>query len=319
MVLDKYQVFVKVAETRNLSKAAEELNYTHAAISYIIKNLEEEVGMKLLIRSKAGIHLTKEGAALLEEAQKVVKYENSFLQKASMLRGLEEGVLDIGAFTSVSMKWMPHILREMKDKYPGVKVRQHHGNYKEIEYWLEKEKVDVAFLTEYHKGDFDFIPLMQDEYYVILPPGHPLCAYERIPKEALNGETLILMNEGSEDYDAGHILEGLHYTVAHWVNEDVVLIPLVECGLGISVLPKLIMDFVHSNVVVKRFACPRYRTIGLAVKNPDEMSGLTKLFISLMKEYIASIQNLDENADDSKFMIDCRNNVKKTDENQPGV
>lgn len=228
MVLDKYQVFVKVAETRNLSKAAEELNYTHAAISYIIKNLEEEVGMKLLVRSKAGIHLTKEGAALLEEAQKIVKYENSFLQKASMLRGLEEGILDVGAFSSVSMKWMPHILREMKDKYPGVKVIQHHGNYKEIE---------------------------------------------------------------------------------HWVNEDVVLIPLVECGLGISVLPKLIMDFVHSNVVIKRFACPRYRTIGLAVKNPDESSGLTNLFISLIQDYIASIQNPDEDANASGFMIDCRNNI----------
>ena len=307
MVLDKYQVFVKVAKTRNLSKAAEELNYTHAAISYIIKNLEEEVGMKLLVRSKAGIHLTKEGESLLEEAQKVVKYENSFLQKASMLRGLEEGILDVGTFSSVSMKWMPQILRKMKDAYPGVKVRQHHGNYKEIEYWLEKDKVDVAFLSGCYKGNFHFIPLFQDEYYVILPPDHPLCAYERIPKEALNDETMILMNEGSEDYDKGHILEGLHYTVAHWVNEDVVLIPLVEYGLGISVLPKLIMSFVHSNVVIKRFACPRYRTIGLAVKNPDEMSGLTKLFISLMKEYVASIQSLDENTNDSEFMIDCRN------------
>lgn len=98
---------------------------------------------------------------------------------------------------------MPYILREMKDKYPGVKVIQHHGNYKEIEYWLEKEKVDV------------------------------------------------------------------------------VLIPLVECGLGISVFPKLIMDFVHSNVVIKRFACPRYRTIGLAVKNPDESSGLANLLMNL--------------------------------------
>ena len=67
------------------------------------------------------------------------------------------------------------------------------------------------------------------------------------------------------------------------------------------------MSFVHSNVVIKRFACPRYRTIGLAVKNPDEMSGLTKLFISLMKEYVASIQSLDENTNDSEFMIDCRN------------
>lgn len=304
MVLDKYQVFVKVAETQNISKAAEELNYTHAAISYIIKNLEEEVGMRLLIRSKSGIHLTKEGLELLEEAQKVVKYEHRFLQKASMLRGLEEGVLDIGSFSSVSMKWIPQILYQMKQQYPGVKVRQHHGNYKEIEYWLEKEHIDIAFLTEYHKGDFHFIPLYQDEYYVILPPEHPLSNYERIPVEALNGESLIMMNEGSDNYDTGHILDNIHYTVAHWVNEDMVLIPLVEHGLGIAILPKMIMDFIHSDVVVKRFAVPRYRTIGLAVKNPDEISGLTKLFISLMKDYIASFNDSQGSAD---FMIDCKN------------
>lgn len=84
------------------------------------------------------------------------------------------------------------------------------------------------------------------------------------------------------------ILKDITYTVAHWVNEDVVLIPLVEYGLGISILTKLVMDCVNSKVVMESFAVPRLRTIGLTVKNPECISPLTRLFISLMKEYVHS-------------------------------
>lgn len=218
MALDKYQVFVKVAQNQNLTKTAEELNYTHSAISHIIKNLEAETGLKLISRNKTGITLTSEGKLLLEEAKQIVKHEQSFSQKASMLRGVEAGTLNVGAFSSVSMQWMPHILYMMKQNYPGVKVVQHHGNYKEVENLLETDRIDVGFLSDCCSGDFHFIPLVQDEFYVILPATHPLCSYERIPVEALNGETMILMNEGGDAYDTGLILKNITYTVAHWVN-----------------------------------------------------------------------------------------------------
>lgn len=71
MALDKYQVFVKAAQNKNLTKTAEELNYTHSAISHIIKNLEAEAGMKLITRNKTGITLTPEGKVLLEEAKHI--------------------------------------------------------------------------------------------------------------------------------------------------------------------------------------------------------------------------------------------------------
>lgn len=289
MALDKYQVFLKVAENGNLTRAAAELNYTQSAISHIIKNLEEEVGMQLLIRGKNGIHLTAEGKVLLEEARQIVKQENAFYQKASMLRGLEIGTINVGAFSSVSMQWMPHILQSMYLNYPGITVIQFHDNYSGIERLLETGQIDCGFLSDQYHGNFHFIPLVEDEYFVILPKGHPLCRFERIPVEALNGEKMILMNEGGTDYNTGTILKKVSYTVTHWVNEDFVLIPLVERGLGISILPKLILDCTDTTVVQKRFAVPRYRTIGLAVKNPDEMSALTELFISLVKEYVGRI------------------------------
>lgn len=137
---------------------------------------------------------------------------------------------------------------------------------------LSQEVVDCGFLSAKHRTKLDFIPLVDDEYYVILSPDHPLCRFERIPIEALNGERMVLMDDGGEGYDTMSILKNLSYTVVHWVNEDFLVLPLVECGLGISILPKLIIDIFcnTTNVVTKRFAVPRYRTIGIVVKNIND-------------------------------------------------
>ena len=99
---------------------------------------------------------------------------------------------------------------------------------------------------------------------------------------------MVLMDDGGEGYDTMSILKNLSYTVVHWVNEDFLVLPLVECGLGISILPKLIIDIFcnTTNVVTKRFAVPRYRTIGIVVKNINDISPLTKLFISTVQDFV---------------------------------
>lgn len=165
-------------------------------------------------------------------------------------------------------------------------LAKHH--YPDIENHVNQEVVDCGFLSAKHRTKLDFIPLVDDEYYVILSPDHPLCRFERIPIEALNGERMVLMDDGGEGYDTMSILKNLSYTVVHWVNEDFLALPLVECGLGISILPKLIIDIFcnTTNVVTKRFAVPRYRTIGIVVKSINDISPLTKLFISTVQDFV---------------------------------
>ncbi|MGM9661962.1 MAG: LysR family transcriptional regulator [Oscillospiraceae bacterium] len=291
MVLDKYEVFVRVAETQNLTKVASELNYTQSAISHVIQNLEKELGLPLVTRSKSGIRLTSYGEHLLEEARQIVQHENAFQQQAGLLRGTEVGTIRVGAFSSVSMQWMPYILEKMQKQHPNVTVIQSHDNYQGVETLLTNGQVDCGFLSSLYKGKFDFLPLVQDEYYVLLPPDHPLCCYERIPLEALANENFILMDEGGGiEYDTGHILKNIPFRVSHWVNEDFLAIPLVERGLGLSILPKLIMDCVDSSVVVKRFAVPRYRTIGLAAASFKEAPPLVSLFTKMVQDFISTSQ-----------------------------
>ncbi|MEA4847956.1 MAG: LysR family transcriptional regulator [Clostridiaceae bacterium] len=288
MALDKFQVFAHVADSGNLTRTAEALDYTQSAISHIIKNLEDELGIPLIIRNKRGVSLTSYGKHLADEARSIAKHENTFYRRAEALKREEVGSILVGTFTSVSIQWIPYILKIIHNKYPGVSVIQSHNNCRINEDLLESEKIHCGFLTARYHGQFDFIPLWEDEYYVLLPKGHPLCEYESIPYGSLNNQGFILGDEGDDDYDIRALLNRFSYNITHKVNGDLMVIPLVEHGLGISVLPKLVIDCVNADIEKRPFSVPFYRNIGIGVKSIDSISPLTRAFISAAQDFITT-------------------------------
>ena len=90
-MLNKYEVFVQVAETRNLTKVAERYHYSQFAISHALRALEEEIGLPLVHRAKNGITLTKYGEELLPDFRRIVCSRERLLQKADQFRGLRRG------------------------------------------------------------------------------------------------------------------------------------------------------------------------------------------------------------------------------------
>lgn len=286
MVSKKYEIFVKVAESKNLTKVANELSYTQSAISHSIQSLEKELELPLIQRTKNGISLTPYGEALLPDFRKILLDEEILLQKSAQYRGLKKGTLRVGAFTSASVHWIPSVAQKIAADYPNIKLTQSHGSYDGIITKLENGDVDIGFLTETTKGAFEFMPLIRDEYFVLLPPTHPLVKYERIPIEALDNERLVLMDEGGH-FDSWHIVNQIcNPDIVHYVHEDFLVLPLVEHGIGISILPGLIADYFETYAVKKRFARPRYRTIGLAAKSFKDAPPLVNLFIELLNNYL---------------------------------
>lgn len=292
MISNRYEIFVRVAASLNLSQVANEMGYTPSAISHSIKTLEADLGLPLILRSRNGIRLTEFGEALLPLFKSISKTEQILLQKSASFLGNNEGTLTIGAFTSVSMHWTPKIIRRITDEHPKVHVIQTHNAYGNIEKGILNGDIDVGFLSSSFKNKLNFIPLYRDEYMVVVPPEHKFANWESIPLEALEGEPLIIMDEqdGVEDpYDSLAIVQQLKKpNIVHTVNEDALAIPLVDEGLGISILPKLITDTAHCASSIKHFATPRYRDIGI-VTNPDlPLTPLAKLFIDITKEFVAA-------------------------------
>ena len=194
----KYLAFVRTVEKGSFTKAAEDIHYAQSSISKMIADLENEWGMILLERSKSGVCLTSAGEQLLPFLRKALEGYNELEGQICRMRGLEIGVVRIGTFSSVAINWLPNVFSKLQKDYPGIGYEMLLGDYNEVEHWIDGGRVDCGFLRLPTAYDFDTIPLMRDEYKVVLPVGHPLAEKETIPVNDLNDQPFLLLEHGGK-------------------------------------------------------------------------------------------------------------------------
>ena len=105
--MNRYIAFLKAFERNSFSDAARDLGYTQSAVSQMIKSLEEELGVTLLVRSRSGVALTYEGRHLLPYIRDTVNAYRMLQSQAAGFSGLEQGTIRLGTFTSVSSFLLP--------------------------------------------------------------------------------------------------------------------------------------------------------------------------------------------------------------------
>ena len=107
MANQKYEAFLKVAETGSFKQAALELGYTQAGVSYLVSALERELDLPLFVRDYGGARLTADGAELLPWVRSVRADERRLETRVAELKHLASGVVRVGAFTSTAIQWFP--------------------------------------------------------------------------------------------------------------------------------------------------------------------------------------------------------------------
>ena len=283
MNLQKYLAFVKTVECGSFTKAAEILNYSQSGISRMIHDLEKEWKVLLLERSRGGVRLTSDGLKLLPYAENVCREYEKLQMQVDELNGLKSGLIRIGAFSSVASQWLPNIIREFQKDYPDIDYELLLGDYTEIEEWILEGRVDCGFLRLPVHAELETIFLEQDRLLVVLPEGHPLAECEKFPVNALVEEPFILLEKGaraevSDIFEKCGLTPKVHFTT--W--DDYAIMAMVESGLGISILPELILKRIPYHIVVKELEIPAYRSIGLALKDKKEASLAVKRFIDYL-------------------------------------
>ena len=279
----KYLAFVRTVERGSFTKAAEDLHYAQSSVSKMIADLESEWGMTLLERSKSGVCLTSAGEQLLPYLRKALCGYDELEGQILRMQGLETGTVRIGTFSSVAINWLPNIFSKLRRDYPGIGYEMLFGDYDEVERWIADGRVDCGFLRLPTEGKFDTIPLTQDEYKVILPVGHPLAEKETIGVNDLNGQPFLLLEHGgktevTELLNACHVTPDIRFTT--W--EDFAIMAMAEKGLGINILPDLILRRVPYRIEIRSLAEPYYRSVGLAMKDSDHLTPAVRKFIEYL-------------------------------------
>ncbi len=284
MNIQKYMALIKTVEYGSFTRAAEALSYSQSGISRMIHDLEKEWNVTLLERGRAGVRLTSDGLKLLPYAKNVCTEYMKLQMQVDELNGLQSGLIRIGTFSSVATHWLPNIIKEFQKDFPNIDYELLLGDYTEIEEWILEGRVDCGFLRLPAHPDLETVFLEQDRLLVILPESHPLANCGRFPVPALCDDPFMLLEKGakaeiSEIFERCGLTPKVHFTT--W--DDYAIMSMVESGLGISILPELILKRTPYHIVAKELEIPAYRSIGLALRDKKSASLAVKRFLDYLR------------------------------------
>lgn len=285
--IQKYKSFVKTVEYGSFTKAAEILSYSQSSISRMIADLEKEWNVVLLERNVGGVKLTSDGTKLLPYAKNVVAEYEKLQMEIDELNGLQSGLIRIGTFSSVATHWLPNIIKAFQKDYPNIDYELLLGDYTEIEDWIAEGRVDCGFLRLPAKGDFETVFLDKDRLMAIIPEDHSLVGCEKFPVAAICDEPFMLLEKGAKA-EISEIFEkhGLTPNIKFTTWDDYAVMSMVEHGLGISILPELILKRIPYRIAAKELDVPAYREIGLALKSKKTASLAVKRFLDYLHKRV---------------------------------
>jgi len=259
MELRHLRYFVAVAEEMNFSRAAQRLYIAQPPLSNQIKQLEEELGVKLFDRRRGGVRLTEAGQLLLEEARQVLVQLDQTTRMVGRVGSGKVGRLTLGFVPSASNNILPRFLQAFREDFPDVELYLHEMNPDQLVDRLHDKRIDVAFFyLPFEDSTLDFKPVLREPLVVALPESHPLAAQPEVDLQALSEEPFILharyqMMDGLYSQvmevcrQAGFIPRAVQKEV--WLMQTIV--GLVAGDIGVALVPASLRNLHRSGVVYK--------------------------------------------------------------------
>ena len=286
-MIAKARALLSAVELGSLKAAAVSLGCTQSGVSHMIASLEEELGFRLLRRARSGVKLTDEGERLLPFIRSLLSADEQLRQSAASIRGLDQGTVRIGAFTSVAVHWLPPVLKEFQRDYPKVEFKLLNGDYHDVNEWLSDGSVDIGFVTMPCEVRCEAIALMEDRLLAILPKDSRYASYPRFPLTECERESFISLLQSS-DHDARRALEaaGVKPNVRFYTKDDYAIIAMVEQGLGMSIMPELLLKGRHDELLTLPLVPEARRTIGIAFAANSHPGPATRRFRDYVVRYV---------------------------------
>lgn len=268
------------AETGSFSKAAEVLRYTPSGVNQLVTALESELGFSIFRRSTKGVALTENGQLLLPTVREFLRQEDRLFELATEINGLLIGSVTIAAYSSIATHWLPAVIRDFQENYPHVEIKLMEGIWQEVSQWLEERTADIGFLSYQENMPFEWIPLAEDPMLALLPRNHPLAGADCYPLKRCEQDSFIMPALGCDDdvealFARNHVDPNIRYTTI----ENFSAMSMVEQGLGVSVMNKLITEKRICDVAMIPIDPPASITLGAALHSRADASPAVKMFL----------------------------------------
>lgn len=284
--MERYLALQKVLETGGFTKAAKAMGYSQSSVSQMVASLERELGIRLLTRSKHGVRLTPEGERIYPQIESLIDSYRAVRRKAADINGLTSDVIRIGTISSVTCHWMPQLIVGFQKLYPDVRFVFQQGDYTLIPEWIRSGKVDCGFVNPRAAGELDCEAVRSGDMLAVLPEGHPLASQDTVPLVELAREPFLELEEGSysEPMEAfGRA--GVTPQVRYRLHDDYAIMTMVEAGLGVSILARLVLSRTAYRIACLPTDPPVTRALAIACRDREGLPLASRRFVAYLLEH----------------------------------
>lgn len=266
-----------VADHRHFSKAAKACHVTQSTLSAGIQELESQLGVTVFERNKRNVLVTPVGARLVAQARILLGNAEDLVAIARVSHEPLAGDIRLGVIPTIGPFLLPKLLAELRQQYRQLKLFLKEDLSAELCVKLQQGELDVVLLAlPYPLPDMHVEKLFNDEFRLLLPPGHHLESLDQVQQQHLQGEKLLLLEEGHCLRD--HALEACkldssHMDLVYQGTSLHTLVQMVANGLGITLLPDIAVKaniLASARLETREFRSHKVsRGVGLAWRKTD--------------------------------------------------
>jgi LysR family hca operon transcriptional activator len=295
MELRHLRFFVAVAEEGSLTTAAaKRLHTAQPSLSRQMRDLEYEVGARLMTRSAKGIELTVAGRAFLDHARLALAQVEAAGAAARRAAEPAKAIFALGFLTGQEIDWLPEAMHILRDELPNIDVTISSQYSPDLADGLMRGRLDLAFMRrEAEATDLEFRLVTREKLVVILPSDHRLARHKAVSLRDIAGEAFISVSRTAPALRTV-ILDtlkrsGLAITPAHEADNLAMAMSLVASTRGVALLPAYAQNFLPWSVIGRPLKDDDIAIDLVIGYNKANRSPVLKLFLSRLDELIARV------------------------------
>ncbi|MBL8891763.1 MAG: LysR family transcriptional regulator [Planctomycetaceae bacterium] len=295
MELDQLRYFLRVAETKSFTRAAELLIVSQPALSRSVQKLEEELGVPLLVRKSRSLELSDAGEKFKSRAEQILALVDE--TKIQLTDDGKKGRIRIGAIPTIAPYFLPAFLRTFAKRFPQAISAVYEDTTKNLLHQIAQGEIDLAVLAlPVSEKHLEVQSLFDEELLVALPRDHALCEKSQLRLKDLEEVPFVMLDEPhclSDTILSFCRSRSLQPVVVGRTNQLSTVQELVSLNHGISMVPKMAEQLDHAKTRVYRSLAgpPLKRTIGVVWDPHRFQSRLVKNTLAVLREHCHSLEN----------------------------
>ncbi len=290
--LRQFRYFLAVSEELNFRRAAERLHISQPPLSRQIRQLEEQLGVELFQRSKAGVTLTKAGMAFLPQVKLTLIQAEKAVSVARAAQEASGGQFVVGYTTVFDRSAIPDVFDVLRHRFPNWRFLTKGKHSIALVRDIKNRVMDAAFIGLHTEADGLIVETVREEPFIIaLPANHPLAKKRMLGVEDLRSESTFWferrLNPGFYDYCQG-VFEQIDFK-PHVIQEPAdhhIMLGLIAAGQGMALLPTSLQHIKRQGVAFRRLKKEfKKLSMGIAIAYLEcNESPVLRSFLDLVRE-----------------------------------